>query len=69
MRASCTPVPLDPDGFNPRASLPYGLTTEHIAKAMTVFIDFLGFVNGQLATKGIARLERADANNQHVREF
>lgn len=30
---------------------------EHVHSAMVVFLDFLGFVNSQLHTKGIARLE------------
>jgi hypothetical protein len=34
-----------------------GLANEHIARAMAEFVDFLGFVNGQLATRGIQRFE------------
>ncbi|HRE48871.1 MAG TPA: hypothetical protein PLD47_14180 [Aggregatilineales bacterium] len=47
----------DPAGFNPYAELPYGCTPEHIRLAMNEFIDFLSFVNQQLATKDIPRLE------------
>jgi hypothetical protein len=51
------PVPVDPRDFNPHAELPFGCTTEHIRLAMNEFIEFLGFVNTQLVTKGIRRLE------------
>jgi hypothetical protein len=56
-RAACIPVPVDPAGFNPISSLPYGLQLEHIQAAMGGFIDFLGFINGQLHSNGIERLE------------
>jgi hypothetical protein len=55
--AACTPEPVQLDWFNPNAILPYGLTTEHVGKAMSEFVNFLGFVNQQLATRDIARLE------------
>ncbi len=54
---ACTPVPVNPDLFNPHCTLPYDLTLEHIRQAMEDFIDFLGFINQQLHTKGIPRLE------------
>ena len=54
---ACTPVPVNPDLFNPHCTLPYGLTLEHIRQAMEDFIDFLGFINQQLHAKGIPRLE------------
>lgn len=56
-KAALSPKPIDPKGFNSDASLPYGLTTEHIRAAMQDFVDFLGFINEQLATKQIERLE------------
>jgi hypothetical protein len=56
-RQACTPVAVDPAGFNPAAVLPYGLTTVHIAAAMQSFTEFLGFINTQLHTRGLARLE------------
>jgi hypothetical protein len=37
--------------------LPYGLQVEHVAAAMTGFLEFLGFINTALATKQIQRLE------------
>jgi hypothetical protein len=54
---ACTPVPIDQTRFNPACSLPYGLTVDHIHAAMVDFIDFLGFVNQQLRSKDIPRLE------------
>lgn len=44
--------------FNPPAQIPYGCTVEHIRETMNGFLDFLEFVNTQLHTKGIPRLER-----------
>lgn len=55
--ACCTPEPLNPSGFNPNACLPYGLTTEHIRTAMDEFLNFIEFLNLQLRTREIPRLE------------
>ena len=52
-----TPEPLDPKGFNARAKIPYGVTVEHIRKGMQEFIEFLGFVDGQLCGKEMLRFE------------
>lgn len=54
---ACQPVALNPDGFNPRAQIPFGLQVTHIRQGMQEFIDFLGFVNTSLNTKAIPRLE------------
>lgn len=54
---ACNPIPLNPDLFNPNCILPYGLQVEHIREAMNDYMDFLGFINQQLYTKGIPRLE------------
>jgi hypothetical protein len=54
---ACKIAPIDPKHFNPRAKIPYGLKVEHIAAAMSQFTDFIGFINQQLATKQIERLE------------
>jgi hypothetical protein len=54
---ACRPSPVDPKHFNPNATIPYGLTIEHLAAAMNGFIDFVGFINQQLATRQIERLE------------
>lgn len=44
-------------GFNPKATLPFGVRTVHIQRAMGEFIDFLGFIDRQLAGKSMARIE------------
>ncbi len=54
---ACIPIPVNPNRFNPKCSLPYGLTVEHVRQAMEDFLDFLGFINQQLCSKGIPRLE------------
>jgi len=54
---ACKPNPVDPRDFNPRCSLPYGLTVIHVRKAMEEFLDFLGFVNHQLHSRHTPRLE------------
>lgn len=56
-RRAATPEPVDVYGFNPGAKLPYGLTTAHIQQVMTDFTSFLGFVNRELNSKGLKRLE------------
>jgi len=55
--AACRPVPLNPNGFNPAAQIPFGVTIEHIRRSMGDFLEFLGFINSQLNTKMIERLE------------
>lgn len=55
--AACRPVPLNPNGFNANAQLPYGVKVDHVRNAMEEFIDFLRFINGQLNAKKIERLE------------
>jgi hypothetical protein len=54
---ACIPLPLNVNGFNPACNLPYGLEIEHIQSAMQDFLEFLGFINSQLYTKSIPRLE------------
>ncbi len=56
-RSACAPTPLHATGFNPRTELPYGLAIDHIQLAMLEFLSFLGFINQQLNTQGIERLE------------
>ena len=56
-RPACIPVPVEADKFNPHCVLPYGLTIEHVRNAMNEFLNFLGFINQQLNTKGIQRFE------------
>ncbi len=56
-RIACQAVPVDSEGFNPKAAIPYGLTTDHIRQAMGDFIAFLSFINTQLHTRQMPRLE------------
>ncbi|HWQ16050.1 MAG TPA: hypothetical protein VNL77_24835 [Roseiflexaceae bacterium] len=56
-RQACVPVALNASGLNQSAQLPYGLLVPNIRAAMEGFLDFLGFVNQQLNTRGIQRLE------------
>ena len=55
--AACTPVPLDPNGFNPNAVVPFGCNPAQIQAAMQEFLDFLGFINLQMNTRQLPRLE------------
>jgi hypothetical protein len=54
---ACTPLPLKPKNFNKAAKIPFGCTVDHIRAAMQDFLSFLGFINVQLSTKDIPRLE------------
>jgi hypothetical protein len=54
---ACTPQALLENGFNSGAALPYGLEVTHIRQAMQDFLEFLGFINSQLNSKGLERLE------------
>ncbi len=56
-KAACNPVPVKRDKFHDAAVIPYGCTIEHIYQAMNDFLHFLGFINAQLNSKGIQRLE------------
>ena len=55
--AAYTPHAVQLKDFNTDAEIPYGCTTEHIYRAMNEFTNFLGFINQQLYTKDIQRLE------------
>ena len=55
--AACSPEPVDPGGFNPGCELPYGLSCDHIRRAMQDFTDFVGLINRKLHEKGLPRLE------------
>lgn len=54
---ACTPIAVKLAGFNKACLLPYGLSVEHIYLSMVDFTDFLGFLNLQLHSKEIPRLE------------
>lgn len=55
--AACTPYSVDLNGFNRQAEIPYGCTIQHIQLAMTDFVSFLGFIDLQLHSRGLERLE------------
>ena len=54
---ACQPIPVEVSAFNGEAVLPYGLTVSHLQSAMQDFIDFLGFINQQLHSRDLSRLE------------
>jgi hypothetical protein len=54
---ACSPAPLKAKEFNRQAVIPYGCKVEHIERAMSDFLEFLGFINLQLNTKKLLRLE------------
>jgi hypothetical protein len=54
---ACTPKALRADGFNPKVELPYGLQTDHIRAAMERFLEFLGFINQELYSREMQRIE------------
>jgi|GEM_PF-3347514 len=54
---ACTPTTVDTACFNNQAILPYNLTVEHIHLAMDSFTAFLGYINKELYTRRLKRLE------------
>ncbi|MCH8165310.1 MAG: hypothetical protein IH889_06850 [Planctomycetes bacterium] len=56
-KVACTLTPVSAEHFNRAADIPCGLAIEHIHVAMNKYLDFLGFVNAQLHTKQMPRLE------------
>lgn len=54
---ACTPISLNPNGFNPKCTIPYGCEPKHIQKAMEDFIEFLAYINHQLNARQLSRLE------------
>lgn len=56
-QVACTPISLDNGGFNKSSILPFELGLDHISSAMVDFLSFLGFINNQLYTKQMQRLE------------
>lgn len=51
------PLLADKRGINPTCEIPYGLESGHIYKSLVDFIEFLTFMNAQLITRQIPRLE------------
>jgi len=56
-RAACDLVRPSPEHFNPSARLPHGCTVEAVRNAMAEFLDFLEFINTQLHSRQLPRLE------------
>jgi hypothetical protein len=56
-KQACIPLPVNASFLNRSCKLPYGLASEHILNAMTDFIDFLQFINTQLFSRELPRLE------------
>ena len=56
-RVACSPSRVELKHFNPKARIPYGVTIEHVRSAMNEFVDFLSFLNSQLNSKSLVRLE------------
>jgi hypothetical protein len=56
-KLACIPHSLISENFNALVQLPYDLTVEHLRLAMQDFINFLGFINQQLSSREIERLE------------
>jgi hypothetical protein len=55
--AACHAVSVEAAEFNPHAQIPFSRDSEPIRLAMVEFTDFLTFVNQQLYSRNIARLE------------
>ncbi len=51
------PLPLVNEGFNQNASIPYGVTIQHIQKSLLDWLEFVQFMNEQLYAKQMPRLE------------
>lgn len=52
-----TPQEPEDEGFNPRAKIPFGVTSDHVRSAMKEYTSFLGFIDEQLCAKGMTRFE------------
>lgn len=54
---ACIPEPIVWEDFNPSAVIPYGCQPWNVFQAMTDFLEFLGFLNQQLYSQQMQRLE------------
>lgn len=54
---ACSATPVKQSNFNLQCKLPHGLTTAHVRRAMTDFVEFLGFINTQLNSRDMPRME------------
>jgi len=55
--SSCTPEVPSFDDFNPKAIIPFGVSVEHVHRAMLDFVEFLRAVDTEFVRKGMSRLE------------
>lgn len=55
--AACNPKKVLLSSFNHSARIPHGVSIEHVCAAMNDFIDFIGFINQQLSTRKMPRME------------
>lgn len=51
------PEPPEEDGFNPKATIPFGVASDHVYAAMKGFIDFLTLIDTELHGKEMGSLE------------
>lgn len=49
-------VPVEKEGFNPKANMPFGLKSNHVMEAMNEFTNFVDFIDTQLSTRAIEPL-------------
>jgi len=56
-KAACVAERVDLKDFNRGAKIPYGVEIAAVCSAMNEFVDFLAFLNGQLHSKKLVRLE------------
>lgn len=52
-----TPKPVNLNGFNPKAKLPFRLEVHHVQQAMESFVEFLDLINRTLAQGGLPPIE------------
>src|ERR1700723_1265684 len=57
MAGPILPEPIDKNGFNHEAKIPFGVTPIHIRAAMQDFLDFLSLVDTGLHAKRMGRFE------------
>jgi len=47
----------EPDGFNPKAKIPFGVTPKHVRLAMNDFVEFISVIDTQLSVKNMDKIE------------
>lgn len=55
--AACKPVQVLIENFNPQASIPHGVTIDHICSAMNEFVSFIQMVNQRTFENKTSRFE------------